>query len=1259
MRISNIIYGREKPLSIMQEAFQWASLGSTELVLLSGLPGVGKSSFVLEAFRPTIVDKCHFAWGKFNSYNKSKPYEPLIHCFQFLIRRLLMEPEDVLRQWQEKLKESVGVNGSVIIDVIPEAGLLLGDLPPSEQLPPSESHHRFEWVFRRFVQAFTRTHYPLVLFLDDLQWADRASLQLLQSLIIDPDNQNLLIIGASRDQEWNENGKPFKEWHDPIHLGYVTRQIHLEPLDIVQVQIFLSHSLGCDHERCFPLAHLLYVKSIGNPLYLKQLLQSACDEEMIRYSHSSGKWEWDIARLNYFPGIEGQVEYLIDRINKLKPISKQLLLNAACLGTKFSSRVLHVICHITQSELDYHLSSAVQAGLLAYTEESGGCKQYNFVHDRVHQAAYSILNNHEREDIHLSAGRFLLEAHDIDSKVQALFEITDHMNEALGLLTAEEREQVARLNEQAGRKAMLSAAYETALRYYSKAIECLPVDYWSKHYEFTYQLHLQCSECDYLCGNYAQAENRLNDVWLRTQSWVQRAQVVKLKIDQYCNTGKYAQAIELGLTTLREVGIRISARPNKLVVMKEMLHTKWLLDKRMNELSAMPIIDDHEAKLMMEIMISLVGPTFFSNREVFAVIASKFIRLVFRYGANSVAPVIYASYGMLLSSALGDLSGGYRLGEISVELSNRSNIAAVKSKVYVMFYSVISPWMRNDRLDEEKLMEAAKLGMEAGDYVYASYAIGGLINLSYTRHSMNEMHRVMRQSLQIIEHTKEELVYKNILVYLQMSKKLQSDQIDVFSITDGRENEEEFINEVMNDESGAVTLYQIYTYKTQICYLFGRYEESLHYAELANAYEVMSVHAPHLPIHHLYEALSIAAILRKLSQDTDALRRRRLKQRYRQFKNWSGKSSLNFNHMTLLIRAEITQQQGPEQEVIALYDQSIKLSREARNDQVLAVACECAARFHMLKGRERVALSYMEDAYEAYGSWGVESKRSSLRLEFPSRFDLLKKAREPAMATSMDLKQELHDHTEQNDLIKMVKDSLTLTQDMDMQSIKRRLITLIMQTSGADKGCLIALKHSKLWVEEMLNENQHFTGPSEILEESEIVPKSLVQYTARLGKSIQLDNAAEDELFRYDPYIQRYLCRSISCLPIYAQEHFAGVLYLEIPQVSHPLSETSVDTLCMLAAQALFIEKLADALSSPTTLEQKNVRSEQREIDSLTDRELEVLNLMSTGLTNKEIAFQLGVTAGTIKVHIHNIFSKLNVNKRTKAIAEAVKLNLL
>lgn len=1280
IRIPDEIYGRENERAVLQEAFRWAALGSTELVVISGQPGVGKSSLVLKAFKSTVIGTCKFASGKFDQYSTGIPYEPFIKCFQTVIRQILTEPERTLQKWVERVREVVGPNGAVIAEVIPEAELLLKPYPPLEPVSAIESQNRFESVFRRFVQAFTQLDHPLVLFFDDVQWADEASLRLLHALIVAPESQNLLVIAAYREQGWNGDINRIEQWMEGEHAGYSIRRISLEPLEFKHIQKMVADSVDCQPSVSSPLAQLLFAKSLGNPFYLKQLLQSAFDEQSIRF-HPDGLWEWHLEALKKLPEIVGQVDYLIDRINKTPMRSRELLVVSSCLGNKFDARLLSAVSGYKEDELNEYLSSAIQDGLLIAVDQADSVLQYQFTHDRIQQAAYSLLDRQRLMEVHLTAGRYMMKRYSSD-KDRPLFDIVNHLNHALELLSPEERETVVEWNEEAGRKAMQSSAYSTALQYFKTGIENASDDFWNRRFEFTFRMHVKCAECAYLCGQYDQADAGLNDVLKRSRSWSERVQAYKLKIEHYSNMGKYSHAIELGLQALRDAGIRISDRPHKLIILKEVQLTKRLLAKRMEELPALPEMTDPQAKGVMELLAALVAPTFFFNREVFAVIASKFIRLVYEHGSSSVAPGVYAAYGMLLGTALGQYELGYRLGQIAIELADRSANASVKTKVHVMFYGVISPWIRYDRDDEVKLEQAARLGLEAGDYVYASYAIGSLINLSYVRDSMDRMFEVNRQSLQVIEQTKEELVFKNALIYMELAKTWKSAAGDIGPITGGRTSEAEFLEEVMKEEGKAVTLYQLYTYKTQMYYVFGRYREAVRFAELANPYEHLSAHAPHLSEHHFYEALSIASAWEEFSASERSAYSKTLKRRCRQFKAWDKMSPENFRHKWLLIQAEIARLKGAEQEMVDLYDRSIQFARERKYAQYQAVACEQAAKYHLHKGRERIALGYIQEAYEMYGVWGAESKRYGLRMQYPEWLQEPSNSEDQAASPIPDVGQDSTREEDEaafcnaaegdTDTIRqeaadkvidfgaIVKASLSLSQGLDLKEIHKHLLEIIIETSGAEKACLIVVRNGDLHVETVIKANGGVSELSAALPDSEDVPASLVQYASRLGQWVHIENAAQDDLFQTDPYMIRNRCRTVCCLPLFLQEKLSGLLYLENSRRSRTFANDSIATIRILASQALFVWKLYGSFGDmPVSPIAPNEPKEEHSMDALTDRELEVLNLMASGMTNKEIAYQLGVTAGTVKVHIHNIFSKLNVNRRTKAIAEAKRKNIL
>jgi predicted ATPase/DNA-binding CsgD family transcriptional regulator len=1285
--IQHSIYGREKQLAELLEAFRWAAMGSSELVLISGSPGVGKTAMVLDAFRPDISGRSNFVWGKFDGYSRSKPYGTWIQCFQFLIRKLLTKPEETLNKWKTRFAEMVGSNAAVIADEIPELRLLFDGLPQAETLPPRENQKRFEWVFRRFLQTFTSLRHPLVLFLDDIQWADRASLQLLQTLIEDPENRHVCIICAYRDTEWTENTDFLEQWLSDEASGYSLRRIRLEHLGLAEIQQWVGDMLRMDADACFRLAHPLFVKSVGNPFYLKQLLQSALDGGIISRDETSGQWRWDEEKLNRLPGIEGQIDYLMGRINSLPGAASHLLAYASTLGVKFSSQLVSAICGMDERQVISQCEHAVQAGLLAVRGTDRASVLYAFTHDQILHAAYSLLDEYERKRVHLAAGNHLLQERDAGRAADNPYEIANHLNEAGDLLDDRLKETCIFLNEEAGRLAMKSSDYASALRHFRHALERIPDHFWRGRQPFAFGTLLACCECAYLCANFEQAESMLDQALRRAESWEQRAHVVKLKIDQYSSTGQYAKAIRWGLSTLEEAGIHVSPEPSRWTVNREVMRTKRLFEEHMDRFQDIPPTDDPKVLGIMELFASLVGPSFFRNRDVFAVLSAQLIRYIYQHGAPTGSPAVYAAFGMVLTTMIGDFATGYRIGKLAVELARKSGNALLLARTHVLFHAVISQWMKMDEQTADALWEASRVCVESGDYVFGSYALGGLINMSYGSFPLPQFDQILRQSLQISELTNEELVYTNITIYRQLCDQLQSPDCRNFVLEAANGDEAQALEEVVRQESGAVTLYQIYTYKTQVHYLFGNAEEAIRCALLADPYEASAVQSPHKFILRFYEALALASAARM--RELSAAEQRRLRDRQRELVRYARMSPERFGHMLKLIQAEIRSPEFTESEVMRLYDEAIDMASQKRDWHVWAVACECAAAYYQRQDRRRIAAVYRQEAYEAYERWGIEAKCADLRRQFGQHL-MRQMTGESAAAveeTGPGARQPTGFPDDEQWLLRL-KESLRFPADLNFEQTKSLLWDRIIQLSQASYGCLVAWRDEDFRVERRWNGASQVHGGNSASHNGGVngaarsggqqngkhangegFPRSMVQYAFRIGKTVQTEHVLEDDLFRDDPYFHEYKgTGTVCCLPVHLQEESAGVLYLEFPASVHPLQDQLHHALAVLSAQTLFYARLSETLQAQGAGVEAEIGAEQDAeselfgtgpIVPLSDREYEVLQLISQGLTNKEIAAKLGLTPGTVKVHTHNIFNKLNVNRRTQAIIQARRLKLL
>ncbi|MFB9276529.1 AAA family ATPase [Cohnella cellulosilytica] len=1275
---TNRVYGREAELAELQATFRLASLGTTELTLVSGPPGIGKTSLIRQLLRPAIENDCLFAWGKFDLLANRDPYHAIIDGVRFLIRKLLTEPDEALLRWQRLLEPELRSGGASVGDAIPELRLLLPELPSSSRDSVIDAPFRFEQTFRTLIRTLAQPDRPVVLFMDDLQWADKAALHLLQSLLADQDIRHFWLIGTFREEGGEETAEELVRWAESCSSSGSVQRLRLAPLELEHVEALLADSLGLSGPRAFELGHKLFTKSVGNPFHFKQLLLTSVQQGIV-YSTPEGP-AWRPEQLEALQDIEGQLDYLTARINGLPERVRRLLVCAACIGSAFHLDTLTAIGDPEEPDCAGGLDIAVKAGLLGVSSASGDegqrdeARTYRFTHDRIRQAAYSLSDWAERERIHLAAGLYglALDRHG-QGEDTGLFETANHLNRAERLLTDEQRGMAAACNVRAGRKAMEAGNYEAASKYLERALpaagRAAAEGAWAiDGAPSRFELLLACAECAFLCGDDERAAALLAEADGEAGRWVERARVAKLRIAHHSRSGKFAPAIEAGLAVLREDGLAIPDRPSRWAVKLEIARTRKLLRRRVAELRSLPVSDNEAARLRIELFGALIGPAFFYRRDLLALMAARLIRDMFRTGSSPLSPAVYAAFGMVLVTMGGDPPLAFELGRLAVEQAERSGSDSLLAQVSVMFHCVVAPWMRAADRDESALWESAQMAVEAGDYIFASYAIGGMMNVGYGKLSLDRMRQVLGRSMQVMEQTKEEVVCVNMRIYAEMVEKLSASAPFDLTVTDGLQEEQAFLEGLRNHDNGKVTLFQVYTYRTQLACLLGRYEEAATAAALARPFVSFAVQFPHLPMLLFYEGIALAALSRRHGSRS-MKRAARLRAIERRFAQWTRMSPEPFAHRAALLAAERRRGREPEQRTIARYDEAAALARTQGDFQSLAVICECASRYHLERNRERLAQAYWLEADEACGLWQAEAKRLMLRREYPHWFPPARSASPAADRASQEAaaREANGPETEQRDLLKIIRHSIALSHPVSSRSVLDELYQTILDTASGERLYLLAPRDGRLAVAHGWDKHGDLSGPvasaerrRQSADNETLVPWTVVNYASRTGKPVVLSHAGQEELFAGDPFWPAHPGCGVACLPIFARQQMTGMLCLERPGGVPPLSEEHGDALRILASQALFMSKLTTVLSSADRAEDTPpAPSAERDLDSLTERELEVLDYLAKGLTNKEIAIRLGVTAGTIKVHTHRIFSKLNVNRRTKAVTEAIRLKLI
>ncbi|MHA7965502.1 AAA family ATPase [Paenibacillus sp. CAU 1782] len=1265
-------YGREYEINVLTQAFYSACFGSTEMVYVSGDAGIGKTSLIQAAFRELRQShRFYYIAGKFQQLATGVPYQPVIGAFRGLVRHMLGEGNPQKEQLKNRLLLALGANAAIMTAIIPELELLTGICPSPEELPANESQKRFIYTFRRFAQALASRDCPIVLFIDDLQWADASSLQLVHALLCDPECQYLLFVCAYRPFELNEETLPGYEENGIISNQAAVRHLNLAPLDREHIRRMMSETLDIHADFAYPLTEMLYRESGGNPFHFRQILLRLRDDHIIRYDEGKRSWEWDIGQMMTLSPHYAVQTLIRHRLEKLSDNGRRLLQMASCIGSEFDPAVIAEASGETPSINEW--AEMETEGLLKASRPD----RYFFVHDSIQKLIYSELDKEIKQAFHQAIGEILLTRHGDSGDIP--FDAINHLNQGSDTIhDSAASAKLARRNLDAGIGAKASSAYDMALSYFDKGVELLQPYPAERDTELGFELRLQRAECLYLCGSHGESEREIQLLLQRAAHKAERARVQMLRIMQLINQGRYAEGTELGLTCLREHGIDISPQLEQNQLKAEAVRIEQVLTERLEQLADLPNMSDPEQMLTMNLIFAITPSTFFTNKNVYAQLMCKALELSLQYGNTPVSAAVYAAAGMLLGMDLGNYRLGQAVGKVGVELSVRYNLASVKSKTYTIYGGVLNQFAGDARESEAYLAQALSSGMESGDYIFASYAVGAHVNSIYARVPLSRLNRTISDYMAVLETTRDDFVLQNLYLYRQLALALQGATSSPQSFTSGEFDEDEFLSRISDGETATTTMFQYCAYKTQLCFLLGYYREAAEWARQGRNHEAYATHLPHLAEGLFYELLARLALKpgnASLEWDEpDGHNAGSIAGGLERYRHWASIAPARYLSRAIVLEAECARASQKPEQAEALYDQAIREARESEDIAAGSIAAELAARHFREKGKRNSASYYLELALQGYSRWELAVKVTQLkaletlwaRQDEPNPATSAEHqasgvARGPSSAAEAPLMGDAP-YGHQLDLDAILKTAEMIGGRDDTPTALRNILSTIVTYAGATTGALLTGNGETLYAQSFycLDFPESFT-PAE-MNDTLPLPEGVIRYTLLTQEEIRYSPDGESWL-DHNPYIAEHKPQSVLCLPVTVHGTMQGALYLENRHATGVFSSRHQPVLLAMAAHALFLCALQNTDDKPGTLQNASEKpaSQQTEAleEPLTERELEVLALLAAGLSNKEIAEHLVIATGTVKVHIKNLFAKLKVNRRTKAIAQAKELKLL
>ncbi|HZX47538.1 MAG TPA: AAA family ATPase [Clostridia bacterium] len=1269
--------GREAEAEALKTSFAHASAGQGQLVLVSGYAGVGKTMLINEILRPIAMEKGYYSYGKFDQLRQNIPYAPIAAALGSVIRQLMTESSERLEKWRKRLLRAVGSNGAVLTALIPELEMIIGRQPQVETLQPKEAQNRFLTVFGNLVKIFAIKGSPIVIFLDDLQWADFSSLQLIKYLCSDTGLKYLLLVAAYRDNEVTD-GHPLVSTLEEIEAeGIPVQRIHLESFDLRGVTRFIEGALNCSGGKTGRLAGVLYRKSYGIPLFLGQLLKSIHAQHLLTFNMHKGCWEWDLESIQGLQ-VPGDVTGLIyGKMKKLTKKSREALKTASCIGNIFDLETLGAACGDTQHEVLRLLLPAISEGLIltASGSEKGlpvpdndlKTHVYEFLHDTVRQLAYSLLTEEQKKNIHVRIGRHILKSAgqgDMDDK---MLTVLDHLNRGLDLISSPaDRLRLAGYNLAAGRRAKASAAYDLAINCLEAGIKLLPEDAWNSCYRMCYDLHLELAQCKYLAGDTGAAEQLFNTILRQAESELEKTDVYGLKMELYAGTGKYSEAVQIGIDALKSLGMDLPARPGMIDIAREVLVYKWYMrNKKIEHLAELPEMKNPVQRKVAQLLIKLILATCTSHLDLYAFAIIKAGNHSIKYGNSEIASVGYLGYSITEGSVLGNYAAGHRLSEVAVRLVEEYGKSSSKCIVYFTVGALIYHWTMHGKEGLEYLYKALSFAIEAGNALIAGYSYCVILENKYLMGTaLDEVLEEAGLCSDYARKMKHENLAINSEVYRSFISTLTGQSEGFYSTPDDIPDEDSFIELVKRDKA---SLAAYYFSNMQLSYLSGNYREALLYADKAEGCKDAIMGFMISADCNFYHSLSIAAVYKELSPKDRRRLMRVLKKNQRIMKKWADSCGDNFLHKYLLVRAEMLRVLGRKREAEPLYDKAIASAQQNGYVQNQAIACELAAKFYASERRQRIARAYMGDAYRLYREWGAIAKVRDLEKRYPDMLggmmleegkkkhnsmeiikDILllpgiRKGKAEASAGTYDIQRAIREISEQADSFELPENFLEIT----------------IKCIGASRGYLILEKDDELFIEAARGRECDIDdGAGAIpLEKCDFLSRQVVRYVARTLEPVIIDNVEQAGIFARDPYIAKKEAKSIACIPVQLQNVPVGVMYLENNAMPGVFTDQRLEPLRLLAGQMVYAKALQRFIErdGPDTKGLLGLMP----VDTLTDREMEVLKMMSKGMSNKEIAGELKMKVNTVKTHIKNIYGKLQVNRRIQAVARAKELGIL
>jgi diguanylate cyclase (GGDEF)-like protein/PAS domain S-box-containing protein len=1154
------LYGRDKDIAAMLDAYQRAvDQGSSELLLLSGPAGVGKSAVVGEFEKEVNARGGAFIAGKFDQYKGETPYATLCEALSQLVQSLLAGDEQSLRTARERLNIALAGNAALLQDLIPHARLLLGNQPLPAPLPPKEAQRRFFTTLRSFITTFTDRNRPLVIFLDDLQWTDRDTLFFLNYLLADSATPDVLVVGSYRDSD-NSASHPLAQSLKRLReSGVPMTDIQLSPLSCADSAAMIGDVLGIAADRAMPLASLVHRKTAGIPLFALHFLNRLEREGHLRYDPVSSSWTWDVDAINAQGYSDNVIDIMLAAIKvQLTQPALELLQVAACIGYVVDLSLLAKVQHgIPEQVARTILRAPLGAGLIELMDRS----RLRFAHDRIQQAIYALIPRARRSAIHLEIARRLLATQTSAGVDEQVFEIADHLNLGSASITTDhERWQVMEMNLRAGTRAKAAAAHSSASHYLAMGLSHFrPADF-DANYRTAYSLHFEQASCRYLLGHADEAEQLLEQLLQYTRGTVDQARALHLKIELLWVTAKYQKAFDALTECARLFGIELSDTVSAAEGRAEEAKFWQALGNRpIESLATIPARTDDAFEFLLDSLLIAIPLANMKGEAVFHLMAAHAVNISLHHGSAGQSALSYLVLGIVCCRR-GEIEVASRLEQLALHLISGPVPERYRAPVLLAAGAVIGPSVRPLRATLADLHAAFESG-RIGEPVAANLACQYIIE---QRCSLGDpLADVLQDAESRIDFAKQTAHPAAIPVLQALRSYIRNlrGQTRDFRSFDADDFSERLFEEQLDNMPGSPPHFTYYSLKLQARFFLGDYASALQAATKARLYYKFAYSSYQTTEFCFYQALTAAALCRTLDvrsvewqQQRDVLRLgcERLAELRRHCPD-------NHAARCYLAEAESARVDGDKYAAIGLYMQAIESAHAQGAPHITALAHELAAFVCREDQMSRIADTLVAAAIVEYGRWGADAKIAQLRQRFPA---------DSASLTQFSAEAPLS-QPERLDLLAVAKVAQSISKEVTTGHLHETLLRTLLEHVGAQSAHLLLWRDGEMQLKESAhfqNDRFYVEHPPALPVNSDQLPEMVVNYVARARVPLRLDDACREGVFMHAPYFRSKQQCAVLCMPIMRQQNFIGVLYLENSQLAGAFARVNLEVLEWLLA---------------------------------------------------------------------------------------------